>query len=315
MSTAITPYDRASLSERQQYASTLANGGELIPKGLWAPVRKADGTMSPPQPSAGKVLLVMETGAMLGIHPVAALQGVHIIEGKATLSPALMSAVVRKAGHQLRVRTAGSIKGGDFAATATLTRADDSDFTYEATWTTERAERAGLMGKDVWKKYPEAMCKARAISEVCREGAEDALMGVHYTPEELDAPVDQSGDAQIADADVVDVEPEPAEDWEAAIEECTTKDEVKAVVARCQEAGEFTDTVRTFALTKYGMLRRAEEPPKPDESKAEPDPHAEVIEGAEEVPDESSAEPDEAEYERIAAEEFADAVARGEVQP
>ncbi|MBO1739699.1 hypothetical protein [Leifsonia sp. TF02-11] len=297
---ALVAYSDASLSERQRYAQTLAAGGDLIPKGLWAQVRQPDGAVLN-QPSPGKVLLVMETGDMLGIHPVAAMQGVHIIEGKATLSPALMSAVVRKAGHRLRVRTTGSIAAGDFAATASLTRSDDPEFTYEATWTPERATRAGLMGKDVWKKYAEAMCKARAISEVCREGAEDALMGVHYTPEELDLPVREDG---AADPDVIEGELEPTEDWPTLIEAAQTKDAVTDIVNRAKAAGEFTDPVRTLALARYGSIGRAEERAEPKgDAATEPEAAEEVV------------EPTEDDYEQQAGDEYAAAVERGEVQP
>lgn len=277
MSTDLIVYSNSSLEERKNYAQTLSNGGDLIPRGLWAPVRKQDGTMGPAAPSAGKVLLVMETGAMLGLHPVAALQGVHIIEGKAALSPALMSAVVRKAGHQLRVKTSGSISDKTFAATATLVRSDDPEFEYSATWTMERAERAGLAGKDVWKKYGEAMCKARAISEVCREGAEDALMGVHYTPEELDASVAEDGTADVVDAVV-----EPSEDWAAFIAEAGTKDELLEIAKRASDLGEYTDELRTLVLTKVGKLGREvliEEAPQ--EAPVEPEPVSSPVEPSE----------------------------------
>jgi len=272
MSSDVVIYSSSTLEERKSYASTLAKGGDLIPKGLWAPWRDSEGVMQPAAPSAGKVLLVMETGAMLGLHPVAALQGVHIIEGKATLSPALMSAVVRKAGHQLRVKTEGTIKDGTFAATATLTRSDDPDFTYSASWTMERAERAGLATKDVWKKYGEAMCKARAISEVCREGAEDALMGVHYTPEELDAVVDEDGTSNVVDATI-----EPSEDWPRLIAEANTKEDLLALAKRIDGLGEYTDALRTSVLTKVGTIAR-EPVTFADESAPDGDPAAETDE-------------------------------------
>lgn len=258
MSTAVVAYETASLNDRRAYAQTLASGGDLIPKGLWAQVRNGDGSVGASAPSPGKVLLVMETGAMLGLHPIAALQGVHIIEGKATLSPALMSAVVRKAGHRLRVTTSGSIAEGTFEATAELTRSDDPDFTYRASWTIQRAERAGLANKDVWKKYGEAMCKARAISEVCREGAEDALMGVHYTPEELSADVTEGGEA--IGIPTLEPEPEPTEGWPALIAAASTREELDEIGARLKEKGEATDKIRAAWLARAGVLSRASKP-------------------------------------------------------
>jgi hypothetical protein len=198
MSTEITTYASSSLESRWNYAQALSGAGELIPRGLME-----KGAVSP-----AKVLLVMETGTMLGIHPVAALQGVNVIEGKATVSPALMSAVVRRAGHLLRVTMAGSLDDLSLAATAELVRKDDPEHPFTVTWTIERAGRAGLLqlvdGKvrarskadypGPWEKYTEAMLKARAISEVCREGATDALMGVGYVPEELGAEVNEEGE-------------------------------------------------------------------------------------------------------------------------
>lgn len=202
-----------SLDERIRYANTLAQAGDLIPRAL---NDKRTG-----QPSPGKVLLVIETGAMLGIHPVAALMGVNVIEGKATLSPGLMSGLVRTAGHKLRVRMTGTVRGGDLTATATLVRSDDPDEPFESSWDVHRAARAGLCtyvqegatwtvrarsdkGKPLpWETYTEAMLKARAIGEVCREGAEDVLMGAKYTPEELGATV--NADGEFVEAEILSV--------------------------------------------------------------------------------------------------------------
>lgn len=196
-------FARAPLQERLRWASEIANAGDLVPKGF------RDGN----RPNAAKVLLAAETGAMLGIHPIAALNGIHVIEGKPTISAGLMSALVRRAGHKLRVTTSGSVKDQTFEATAILIRADDPDFQYRSTWNWDRAQRAGLTGKDTWKKYFEAMAKSRAISEVVREGAEDVLMGGVYTPEEFGADVNEAG--EVIETAVV-VEPDHATKWEPA---------------------------------------------------------------------------------------------------
>ena len=52
---------------------------------------------------------------------------------------------------------------------------------------------AELLGKDVWKKYPASMLKSRAITQCARDACEEALYGLHYTPEELGAEVDEDG--------------------------------------------------------------------------------------------------------------------------
>ncbi|MFE5582505.1 hypothetical protein [Kitasatospora sp. NPDC056531] len=168
-----------SLPDMVRYAEHLANAN-LLP----SQYRK--------QPA--NVLYAMEYGRTLGITPLAAITGIHVIEGKPSASAALIGALVRQAGHKLRVT------GNSQSATAQIIRSDDPDFTYEVTWELRRNERgnpsaedAGLLGKDVWKKYAAAMLKARAISQVARDACEEVLFGLHYTPEELGAYVDQDG--------------------------------------------------------------------------------------------------------------------------
>lgn len=209
-----TAYSRANLAERGDYVNRLARAGNLLPESLttFAPVGPNGQMVKVGDP--GKVLLMAETGDMLGIHPVAALTGVHIIEGKPSISANLMGGLVRRAGHVLRVETTGSLEDGSLVATAQLIRRDDPDFTFRVTWNVGKATRAGLLpGKanSNWQKYPEAMMKARAISEIIREGAPDVLMGGNvYTPEELGAAVDEQGEP----IDMQQV-PEPSQDGTA----------------------------------------------------------------------------------------------------
>jgi hypothetical protein len=168
-----------NLPDMVRYAEHLANA-QLLP---------AQYRMKP-----ANVLYAMEYGRTLGITPLAAITGIHVIEGKPSASAALISGLVRQAGHKLRV------KGNGLSATAEIIRADDPDFTYSVTWELRRnqngnpnAEDAGLLNKQVWKNYPAAMLKARAISQVARDACEEVLFGLHYTPEELDVYVDQDG--------------------------------------------------------------------------------------------------------------------------
>jgi hypothetical protein len=56
-----------------------------------------------------------------------------------------------------------------------------------STWTLAMAERAGLANKQNWKRYPEAMLWARAVSQLCRMLFADCFAGATYTTEELGA--------------------------------------------------------------------------------------------------------------------------------
>jgi hypothetical protein len=163
----------ADMNAAAQYAERLS-GSLLLPKQYFK------------QPA--NVLYAIEYGRMIGLAPMAAIIGVHVIEGKPSASAALISALVRRAGHKLRVR------GDAKSATAQIIRADDPGYTFEVTFTIEDAHRAELTKKAVWKNYPASMLKARAITQCARDACEEALLGMHYTPEELGAEVDAEGE-------------------------------------------------------------------------------------------------------------------------
>jgi hypothetical protein len=312
----------ASINARIRYARELANAN-LLP----SQYRK----------NPANVLYAVEYGLMLGIHPMAAITGIHVIDGKPSASAALMSALVRTAGHRLRVSTKGTIEGGDFTATAMLTRSDDPDFTFETTWTVDRAMRAGLVdkydknadGKWVvrartqnnkpgnWETYPEAMAKARCISEVIREGAEEVLCGAHYTAEELGAMVNEDGnviDGEVVEslsAPAADDRPQPmhparTEHLRAQVFACFTADDPKsAFTAIWQEAGpqrkvtpvldekgvqtDFeTFMLRAMEAIKNGVAFPDERPDPKAEQAAQPkaDPQAQTEQAATESPTE-----------------------------
>ena len=128
------------------------------------------------------IVWAMDIGDALGIPYTQVMQSMVVARGKMTMSADLMGAVVRRAGHKLRLREDGD------SVTATLIRSDDPDYEFTVTWDKGKAQAAGLWGsRGPWQQYPRQMLRARAITEVCRQGASDALAGTVYTPEELGA--------------------------------------------------------------------------------------------------------------------------------
>lgn len=174
----------AELSTRIEYAQQLAFSN-MLPKQYHK------------QPA--NILYAIEYGDALGIKPILAMNQVHVIEGRPSASAGLISALVRNAGHRLRVWVERDPQGAP-TAVATITRKDDPDFEFRAVWTMERAQAAGLADKAVWKNYPEAMLKARATTEVAREACEEALCGIGYTPEELGAQINDDGSVVVTTA-------------------------------------------------------------------------------------------------------------------
>lgn len=127
------------------------------------------------------IVWAMDIGDALGVPYTQVMQSMVVARGKMTMSADLMGAVVRRAGHKVRLREDGD------SVTATLIRADDPDYEFTATWDKAKAQAAGLWGsRGPWQQYPRQMLRARAITEVCRQGASDALAGTVYAPEEME---------------------------------------------------------------------------------------------------------------------------------
>jgi hypothetical protein len=255
-------YASASLEDRKNYARAIAAAGSLLPAGLMERDERGRDV-----PSPGKILLVAETGNMLGIHPVAAITGVNIIQGKPSVAPALMSALVRQRGHKLRVKVTGTVGTGDLAVTVTLIRSDDPEAPFDVTWTLQDAINAGLVdsyalnpttkkwaikpasGKGTWKSYPRQMLLHRATAEVCRQGANEVVMGV-YTPEELGATV--NGEGEMVDITSTAIDRTAIQDAEVVEQD----EDGPAVVATMQEGIDTTGIADEWAIKAARAITR-----------------------------------------------------------
>lgn len=249
----VAPTGLVSLGETVRYAELLANSG-LLPKEY----RR--------QPA--NVLFAVEYGRTLGITPIAAITGIHVIEGKPCASAGLMGALVRKAGHKLRVT------GDNKSATAQIIRADDPDYVFKVTFTLDDAVNAGLCeirndrpyarsqknGKVLpWEAYTRALLKARALSAVARDACEDVLFGLHYTPEELGAVIDQDGNP-IEAAPSSYPAPQPAaepRDYIAAAKAAAGADDTLRVYREAEAARAAVEVLEEIAT--IGRAKRAAE--------------------------------------------------------
>lgn len=179
-------YITAGLQERADYIARLAPS-TILPTAY--------------RGNAANAFVAAETGAALGLEPLQALASIAVINGRATLSSDLMAAVIRRAGHTLRI-----VENSPESVTATLIRADDKKFEFTVTWDKDKAMKAGLWGqKGPWSQYPTQMLRARAITEVARQGASEALMGMIYSPEDFGATITDTG--EVIEAEIVNEAP------------------------------------------------------------------------------------------------------------
>ena len=141
---------------------------------------------------AAQAVVKILAGQELGFGPFASMTGVNIIQNKPVLAANLMAAAVKRQGkYNYRVieLTDTGCELAFFEAGQEVGRSkfDKAD-----------AEKAGLLQKDNWKKYPRNMYFARAISNGQKWYAPDVFNGATvYTPDELGAVVDEEGNAII----------------------------------------------------------------------------------------------------------------------
>lgn len=206
--TEMVQYQGSPVEQQIELAKTLAPSG-LLPEAF--------------KGNPANLVYAIQYADALGLAPIHAITGIAVIKGKPTASADLMAAIVRRAGHKLR------IVGDDTYAEATLIRKDDPTFEYVTRWDAAKAKQAGLTGNPTYSKYPGQMYRARAISEVVRMGASDAMYGLIYSPEDFGEVADAPGSTPSAPAQKTtkvsrkpkptpEPEPEPAEPQKPARE-------------------------------------------------------------------------------------------------
>jgi hypothetical protein len=128
---------------------------------------------------ASQALVKMLAGREMGMGPIAALAGIHIIDGKPAAGANAIAANVKRSGrYDYRV-----VQRDDQACV--LAWFEHGEPVGESRFDHNDAKRAGLWGKQNWAKFPRAMLFARALTEGVRVYCPDATGGVIYTPEEL----------------------------------------------------------------------------------------------------------------------------------
>ncbi len=186
-----------------------------------------------------KVVVTLQAGAELGLKPWQALNSIHVIKGKVSLSGSMMIGLVRNSDKcsSLRMSFTGTPGKPDFAAVVTSIRVGEDD-PCVTEFSVRDATLAGLWDKgENWRKYPRDMLTWRAVSRHCRLYYSDVISGF-YTPDEVaNIPAETFEEAQIeaeetiseqagSETVVADFEPEASvEEYEKNMEENITPED------------------------------------------------------------------------------------------
>jgi hypothetical protein len=154
------------------------------------------------------------------------MQGIHIIEGKPSLSANVLAALVKR--HPAYDYIVRQIDENG----AQIEFLQNGEPIGKSAFTMKDAERAGIAGKQNFKRYPKAMMFARALSQGVRWYCPDVTAGSPaYVPEELGAEVSEEGTPVEAPATGPGPEPEVEEVTDAEVVDGLSEDRVENIVA------------------------------------------------------------------------------------
>lgn len=165
-SDALAVFNPEVMSGAFKMAQQLAQSS-LIPKALYG--------------KPGDVLVVLLTGREFGLGPMMAMRGIHVVDGKPVMAADLMVGLCL--GRREVCESFSLVESTAHKATYKTQRVGHA--AVELSWTMEQAKAAGVAGKDNWRKYPDAMLRARCASALARAVYPDILAGT-YDPDELD---------------------------------------------------------------------------------------------------------------------------------
>lgn len=215
------------------------------------------------------ILVVLMTGAELGLSPTASMREIYVVKGKGYISALLKVALVRQSPECVSWQLLES--SAERAVFETQRRGDKSPT--RMTFTVDEAIRAGLIGReaknpantgtDNWSKYTTLMLRRRCSSQLADEVYPDVTRGLGIVDEmaevhpndapfltridhdqvvapptpEAQAPAKSAApaDEPKAEAEAKPGEPDAVEVMLAELEAVTNEKDVDAISARLQK--------------------------------------------------------------------------------
>lgn len=150
----------------------------------------AESGMFPNVRKAAEAVVKIIAGREFGLGPMAAMNGIHMVDGKPTLAANLIAGQIKrhpKYNYKVVRREDNGCELEFFEDNLSVGR---------MTWSEKDAKAASLLGKRNWKSYPRDMYFARCLTSGARTYCPDVLGGTPiYTAEELDAEVPETAPA------------------------------------------------------------------------------------------------------------------------
>lgn len=149
------------------------------------------------KPKTGAMIIAILMGRDLGLSPFASLQGIANINGMPAVWGDVMLGLCKACGHWGTMKEWDEDVEGDMTAFCEIHRHGD-DSTYLKRFSMLDAQRAGLLEKETYKKYPRDMIANRARARALRAAYADVLKGMPNAEEARDVAFEVVG-TQIGD--------------------------------------------------------------------------------------------------------------------
>jgi hypothetical protein len=204
-----------SLAKFEQPKNTTPDVGEFSVMKETATMLCKTGFLPQAIKTPEQAIAIILTGRELGIGTMAALNTINVIQGKPTVSPQLMLALIERSGQLENIEI--EPHNGN-AIRCTMKRRNRSAHT-EYFGETE-ASAMQLTGKDNYKKQALTMYRWRAVAACARVVFPDVILGL-YTPDEMGAEVNTDGEilppeplhvvpmSELKAPQIIDVDPDP----------------------------------------------------------------------------------------------------------
>ena len=127
----------------------------------------------------GQILATILAGRELGLGPMAAMRGLHVVKGKVGADYSLWVALLKRSNYRVEWVESSAEK-------VVLKLTDPKGAVHIEKWDKARAQAAGLWNQGQgWQRYPETMLRARAVTSAGRAFAAEVMSG-SYSLDELD---------------------------------------------------------------------------------------------------------------------------------
>lgn len=216
-----------------------------------------------PEALRGKVpdvVVQIMAGQELGLAPMAAIRGVHIVAGKPILSADTMVALALSSGL---CEYFSCVEETETHVTYE-TKRKGSPIPQRVSWSDEDTKAAGLQLKDNWRMHKKQMRRARAKAILARDVFPDVLAGC-YDPDEIQVPAQQRpassiGIEVIEDAEIVTTSDADVTEF-SLIESATSAQELMGLLKQLQA---LTGHSKKLAREKYAAkMKTFDEHPAP----------------------------------------------------